>query len=172
MATHVVSYQRDTSYVTNISKGATCYAVLGTMTVGGTTFRTFERFSMMADRPENDFPHLAPGDYTTAVMYWHGKLGRVINPYNGTGPSKRYNNVLVHAGSRPSHFEGCIGPGTLEGAGVTAKMTRGDQAMAFIWKSCGGNAADKKGWSIRALKVLLRVENAFPGKAGLTLYTG
>ena len=104
MTTPIVTYERGTSYVTNVAGGATCYGLVGKMVCAGTTFATFERFSMRANDPTQDFPHLDAGDYATAVMYHHARLGRIINPYNGYGPSKRLNNVLVHAGTVPSHL--------------------------------------------------------------------
>ena len=44
--------------------------------------------------------------------------------------------------------------------------------MNFIWLQCGGKAGDTTGWSGKALKVIFRVSNAFPDKAGLTPYSG
>lgn len=169
MATTVVSYERGTTYVTNIADSDTCYALVGSLWVGGLAFDTLERFSL---KKKPDFVHLSAKDHTTAVMYWHSKLGRVINPLNGTGTSKLYNNILVHAGSKPSHYKGCIGPGFLEKHGDSQRLSLAKESMELIWEQCGGAPGVKPEWSRSALSILFRVENAFPDPSSCTPHRG
>lgn len=167
-----VTYERDLFYVENVKDSKKCYAVVGWLFTGGTWFQTLERFSMTAQGPSEDFPHLPAGEYgTTAVMYWHSSKGRVLNPYNGTATTKRYNNILFHKGTYPSNFEGCIGPGTLSGAGLRSTLSGTQDALEFIWTQCGGKAGEKPGWTSKALSVALRVLNDFPGASALSPYT-
>ena len=44
MATAVVTYERGTTYITNISGGKTYYAATGSLWVGGLRFDTIERY--------------------------------------------------------------------------------------------------------------------------------
>lgn len=169
MATSAVIYERGTTYVTNISGGKTCYGLVGEIWIGGLCFETLERFSL---KDKVDFIHLAKGDYAGAVMYWDTKRGRVLNPWNGAATSKQLNNILVHRGSRPSHFEGCIGPGFLESRGTARELSYSPEAMEVIWGTAGGAPGDRTGWTRTALKVHLTVKNAFPDRATLTPHTG
>jgi hypothetical protein len=172
MATAVVTYERGTTYITNISDSETCHAVTGSLMVGGLMFDTIERY-----KPKGvDFVHLVQRDYN-GVMYWHASKGRVINPWNGYGPNAKQNNILVHRGVRPSHFEGCIGPGFLGKGGKDPTlpsapdvMADGPICMELIWENCGGAPNSKAGWSATALKVTFRVANAFPDRATLKKY--
>jgi len=168
MATTVVSYTRGSTYITNLHDGTVCYGLVGEMVVGGLTFDTIERFALK----HLDFVHLAAQDYMSAVMYWHSKLGRVINPWNGTGPNSRQNNILIHRGTKPSHFEGCIGPGLLEKKGSANELIYAPEALELIWEMCGGVPDSKPKWSQNALQVVFRVTNEFPDRSTLTKNTG
>ena len=172
MATTVVTYTRGTTYIKEIKDGKTLYGLLGDLVVGGLAFDSIERFNLH----HGDFVHLKPQDYMSAVMYWHSKLGRVINPWNGTGPSDKQNNILVHAGgkygAKPHHFEGCIGPGFLEKKGKVCDLSLTRESMEVIWETCGGAPGSKPGWSKNALQVVFRVDNDFPDRATLTENTG
>jgi hypothetical protein len=163
MATTVVSYTRGTTYISNISGGKTCYGLVGEMAVGGLLFETIERFS----KEGLDFVHLKPQDYMLAIMYWHDRLGRVINPWAGNGPSKQQNNILIHRGTKPSHYEGCIGPGFLETKGSAFELTYAPESLEVIWETCGGAPGSKPGWSKNALQVVFRVTNEFPERSTL-----
>lgn len=174
MATAVVIYERGTTYITNISDSKTCYAVTGSLTVGGLRFDTIERFAKTGE----DFVHLVARDYD-AVMYWLASKGRVLNPWNGYGPSEKQNNILVHRGERPSWFEGCIGPGRLGKGGKNPALPSAPDVLADsvlcmeqIWENCGGAPGAKPAWSNKALKVTFRVANAFPAPASLKPYAG
>lgn len=112
-----------------------------------------------------------------SVMYWHESKGRIINVWNGYGPNKQQNNILVHRGAQPSWFEGCIGPGFLGKGGKDPSapsapdvMADGPICMEVIWENCGGVAGAKPGWTANALKVTFRVANAFPERATLKKY--
>lgn len=164
----VVTYSRGAKYISDVSGGKTCYGLLGTLAVGGQSYDTVERFVLTG----MDYVHLAAQDYPTAVMYWHAKLGRIINPWNGYGPNSKQNNILVHRGTHPSWFEGCLGPGKLTAAGGAFSIAGGEEAMEMVWTLCGGASGDKKGWTAKALKVAFRVTNAFPERSGLTAHTG
>ena len=99
MATPVVTFRRGSTYISNISDRKTCYGLVGELAVGGLLFDTLERFVLK----DLDFVHLTPRDYMKAVMYWHSRLGRAINPWNGTGPNDRSRPVKcvsVRGGSR------------------------------------------------------------------------
>src|SRR5438552_2452791 len=112
MATPVVFYTRGTTYVSNVSKGQTYYALIGTLTAPGLEFDSLENFDLNINYV--DTVHLKPRDYPSAIMYFHSRLKcYVINPWNGTGPGIQENEILVHSGSVPSDFEGCIGPGLM-----------------------------------------------------------
>ncbi len=147
MATPVVTYERGSHYIKNISGSKTCYGLVGELGVGGLLFQTLERFQLSG----LDFVHLKPQDYTTAVMYWHPKLGRVINPWNGLGPNAQQNNILIHRGTKPSHFEGCIGPGFLETKGNAQELSLSPESLELVWELCGGAPGDKPAWSKKAL---------------------
>lgn len=168
MAIKVVSYTRGTTYVTNISGGKTAYGLVGTLWIGGLAFDTLERFALDGI----DFVHLAAKDYSGAVMYWDSKRSRVLNPWNGYGPNSRQNNILVHTGTKPSHFAGCIGPGFLEKRGSSQELSYSPESMELIWENAGGAPGSKPGWSKTALKVVFRVENAFPDRKTLKPHTG
>jgi len=168
MATPVVTYTRGSTYIKNISDGKTCYALLGDIVVVGLAFDAIERFNLTG----LDFVHLNPRDYMPAVMYWNEGQGRVINPWNGYGPTKKQNNILVHAGSKygakPSNFEGCIGPGSLETKGKAYELSLSPESMEVIWDNCGGTPGSKPGWNKDALQVCFRVANEFPDRKTLT----
>jgi len=163
MATTVVTYTRGSTYIKNVSHGKTCHGLVGWMVVGGLTFQTIERFS----KEGLDFVHLKPKDYMSAVMYWHSKLGRVINPWQGTGPNHQQNNILIHRGTKPSHFEGCIGPGFLDSKGSAFELTLSKASLELIWETCGGVPDSKPGLSKNPLRVVFRVTNAFPDRSTL-----
>lgn len=168
MATPVITYSRGSSYIKNVSGDKTCYALVGELAVGGLLFETLERFTLTG----MDYVHLRAQDYMSAIMYWHSKLGRVVNPWAGTGPTSKQNNILVHRGTKPSHFEGCIGPGFLEKKGDAYTLSLAPESLEVIWETCGGAKGSKPAWGKDALHVVFRVANDFPDRSTLSENTG
>jgi len=144
MVATVLAYTRGSTYIKNVSGGKACYGLVGELQVHGYLFETIERFSLDG----LDFVHLKAQEYSGAVMYWHSTLGRVLNPWNGLGPNAQYNNILVHRGTKPSSFEGCIDPGFLEMRGSAQELTLSKESMEIIWEQCGGKPNAKPGWSM------------------------
>ncbi len=165
----VITYTRRATYISDVSGGKTCYGLLGTLVIAGRSYDTVERFALTG----LDYVHLGAQSYAkTAVMYWHAKLGRIINPWNGHGPNPKQNNILVHRGTHPSWFEGCIGPGKLMGTAGKYSISGGVEAMEAIWTTCGGKVGDRTGWTAKAITVDFTVTNPFPERSGLKPHTG
>ncbi|MBX3498237.1 MAG: hypothetical protein KF889_02240 [Alphaproteobacteria bacterium] len=173
-AATVIRYERGDEYVENlytaitkdkrtgkeIRTSKTAYGLVGTLWVGGYAFDTIERM--------HGYVHMKPGDYPMSSMYdeahTNGTHGLVVNPWLGktaqADPQQR--NILIHKGSMPSHFEGCIGPGFLEGG----KLTYSQQAMEIIWEQCGGKDRTK------SIIVTLRVSGQMPALESCRKYAG
>ena len=171
MATTVITYTRGSTYISEYHDGTYYYGLIGTLTVGGLKFDSLENFNL--NRKTVDTVHLKAQDYISAVMYWHTNLKcYVINPWNGTGPNDKQNNILVHSGSRPSDFAGCIGPGFLARAGTPNSLSLSRASLKLIWENCGGAPDNKPEWSKNALQVVFRVTNDFPDRKTVTKSTG
>src|SRR5262245_25359767 len=171
MATTVVTYTRGSTYISENSDGTSYYGLIGTLTVGGLEFDSLENFDLNIKNV--DTVHLKPRDYMSAVMYWHTKLKcYVINPWNGTGPTHKQNNILVHSGSTPSDFAGCIGPGFLAVAGTPNSLSYSKASLQVIWETCGGAKGSKPESSKNGLQVVFRVSNDFPDRKTVTKSTG
>lgn len=171
MARKLVTYERGTTYVSNIVSGSTpCYGLVGTLWIGGLAFDTLERFEL--DLKTKDYVHLPKGDYLRAVMYWHSGKKRVIHPWAGKAPSQKQENILIHAGTKPSHFEGCLGVGFLEKAGSAQELRYDKESLELIWEQAGGVPGKQEGWNASSPIVLFKVLNAFPDRKALRPHSG
>jgi hypothetical protein len=168
MARPVVTYERGSTYISHVSAGKTCCGLVGTLTVGGLAFDTIERFDMTS---VPDFVHLPAGDFARAVMYWHAAKKRIIHPWAGKGPTQKQENIFVHKGSLPAHFEGCIGVGFLSRAGNAFELQRADIALEVIWETVGGVPGQKEGWNASSPHVVLRVTAPFPDRKTLKAHS-
>jgi hypothetical protein len=174
MAATVIRYERGDEYVENvyphvtkdpksgkeIKTDKTAHGLVGTLWVGGYAFDTLERM--------DGYVCLKPGEYTMSSMYDEahtgGTHGIVVNPWLGKTAegNKQLRNILIHKGSVPSHFEGCIGPGFLE----ANQLTYSRESMEIIWEQCGGR--DRK----KSIIVTLRVEGEMPALSACRKYAG
>lgn len=174
MAATVIRYERGDEYVENlytdvykdpktgkqIKTDRTAHGLVGTLWVGGYAFDTLERM--------DGYVHMKPGDYPMSSMYDEahtgGTHGIVVNPWLGKTAEKngQLRNILIHKGTVPSHFEGCIGPGFLE----ANKLTYSRESMEIIWEQCGGK--DRK----KSIVVTLRVEGEMPDFKNCRKYAG
>jgi len=174
MAATVIRYERGDEYVENvynavtkdpksgkeIKTAKTAHGLVGTLWVGGYAFDTLERM--------DGYVHLKPGEYTMSSMYDEaetgGTHGLVVNPWLGKTAegNKQLRNILIHKGSVPSHFEGCIGPGFLE----ANQLTYSKESMEIIWDQCGGK--DRK----KSIIVTLRVSGEMPALTSCRKYAG
>lgn len=174
MAATVIRYERGDEYVENvynavtkdpksgkeIKTAKTAHGLVGTLWVGGYAFDTLERM--------DGYVHLKPGEYTMSSMYDEaetgGTHGLVVNPWLGKTAevNKQLRNILIHKGSVPSHFEGCIGPGFLE----ANQLTYSKELMEIIWDQCGGK--DRK----KSIIVTLRVSGEMPALTSCRKYAG
>jgi hypothetical protein len=168
MARPVVTYERGSTYVSHVSGGKTCCGLVGTLTVTGMAFDTIERFDKTS---VPDFVHLPARDFPRAVMYWHPAKKRIIHPWAGEGPSQKQENIFVHRGSKPAHFEGCIGVGFLTRAGNAFELQRDELALEIIWEAVGGRPDNKDGWDKHAPRLVFRVTAPFPDRTKLTPLT-
>lgn len=73
----------------------------------------------------------------------------------------QYANILFHAGSVPSHFEGCIGCGWIE----SKKLTFSQEAMYYIYTLVGGKL-------VTAPQITVQVVGKIPTAASLKEYAG
>jgi hypothetical protein len=141
----VLTYTRGSTYVRNITSGSGATAtyahgLVGTLEVGGHRFDTVERM--------NGYVCMAGDEtYANSAMYWHKKYSYVINPWLG--------NILFHRGSRPSHFEGCVGVGTLVGD----QLTGGTDTFRKIWELVGGAKGAQTGQVVVSLKVVGKMKS-------------
>ncbi|MGE0422216.1 MAG: hypothetical protein AB7O88_08125 [Reyranellaceae bacterium] len=174
MAATMIRYERGDEYVENIytdvtkdpktgkqlKTDKTAHGLVGTLWVGGYAFDTLERM--------DGYVHMDPGVYAMSSMYDEahtgGTHGLVVNPWLGKAAEgdKQRRNILIHRGSLPSHFEGCIGPGFLE----ANRLTYSKEAMEILWDQCGGK--DRK----KSIVVTLRVEGAMPALRNCRKYAG
>jgi hypothetical protein len=169
MAATVITYERGSATIENVADGKTCFGLVGTLSVGGFAFDTIERIGGGV----TPFVNLKPKDYPMSTMYWHPSKGRVINPYKGPGASAQMNNILVHKGSVPSHFEGCIGPGFLESKGSKHHLSLSKESMEIIWEQCGGAPGVKPAGSVKPMLIVtFRVVGEMPKKSATTDYGG
>lgn len=128
------------------------WAIRGTMEVGGHRFDTIER--------AGGFVALKPGTYLALMEtsknhgLWTNAAGKAIAAKDApTTPGAKFtgrrqlrpqhsqtNNkgvkaaILVHAGSKPSHFVGCIGVGEKSGEGIG----KSGASMATLFRLLGG----------------------------------
>lgn len=167
MAATVITYERGDTYVDNIYKAKeknkegkeievtkTAHGLVGTLWVGGYAFDTLERM--------DGYVKLKPGRYEKSSMYVDKKRGKVVNPWLGALESDpQYRNILIHSGSVPSHFEGCIGVGFLE----AGKLTYSNESMEILWEQCGGTVGKEP-------IVSLVVVGEMPALKGLKKATG
>jgi hypothetical protein len=142
---HLLVYERGTDVAARFSPKAkqTAHAGIGTMTIGGETFDTFERL--------DGYVALDPGHYVCTMEYSPSKFWppggtekrRQIRPLNhgkikqGTS---RLAAILIHPGEYPSSFVGCIGVGRREGN----QLKRSGPSMDLLLKLCGGFKPGKK----------------------------
>lgn len=150
-----IIYTRGTELVSEDKGDA--FALRGTMEIGGHRFDTIER--------AGGYVALKPGTYLALMEtsknhgVWTNAGGKVIPAKDAkttegakfTGrrqlrPQHSQTNnkgvqaaILVHAGSKPSHFVGCIGVGEKGGEGLVKSGT----SMATLFKLLGGYADGK-----------------------------
>ena len=129
----------------DIKTARTAHGLVGTLWVGGYAFDTIERM--------DGYVHMKPGEH-----------GIVVNPWLGqtSDDSIQLRNILVHKGSIPSDFEGCIGPGFLE----ANQLTYSKQSMEIIWEQCGGKDRAK------SIIVTLYVSGEMPDLKSCKKYCG
>lgn len=135
MAVTVLEYKRGDRYVKSTSGGKTAHGLVGELWVHGLCYDTIERMDgYVALDGGRSYPH--------STMYWHKRLRcYVVNPWHHkTNKNGVRAEILMHKASRPSHLQGCIGPGILVGT----KMTLSTATMAVIWEQCGGTPGEKK----------------------------
>lgn len=145
----VITCTRGTTYVRNVASGSGANAtyahgLVGTLEVGGHSYDTVERM---------DGYVCMAGDetYANSTMYWHSHYSYVINPWLGRdAEATKKKNILFHRGTRPSHFEGCVGVGTLMGD----ELTESSAAFLKIWELVGGTKGATKGQVVVTLKVV------------------
>jgi hypothetical protein len=150
----VLTYTRGSTYVRNITSGSGATAtyahgLVGTLEVGGHRFDTVERM--------NGYVCMAGDEtYANSAMYWHKKYSYVINPWLGKdAEATKKKNILFHRGSRPSHFEGCVGVGTLVGD----QLTGGTDTFRKIWELVGGAKGAQTGQVVVSLKVVGKMKS-------------
>lgn len=171
-AATVIRYERGDEYVENIythvtkdkngtaiETKKTAHGLVGTLWVGGYAFDTIERM--------DGYVHMKPGKYMMSTMYDEaetgGTHGIVVNPWlRKAEGNAQMRNILVHKGSVPSHFEGCIGPGFLE----ANKLTYSKESMEIIWDQCGGK--DRK----KSIIVTFSVTGEMPDIKNCKKYAG
>ena len=148
-STPVMIYTRGTEVVDETTDA---WAIRGTLEVGGHKFDTIER--------AGGYVALKPGLYMAFMEQsknhgtWTNAAGKVISAKDAgltdgakfTGRRQlrpqhdQTNNkgvkaaILVHAGSKPSHFVGCIGVGEKSTEGLTKSAT----SIATMFKLLGG----------------------------------
>ncbi len=133
-----VTYTRGTTYIENAytddGKACTAHGLVGTVSVHGQTYDAIERM--------DGYVKMKAGTYPNSSMYVDAKRGKVLNPW--LGPTSEANrqlvNILFHAGSAPSHFEGCVGLGKI----AKGSLTQSSEAMAALWTQCGGKVDSDK----------------------------
>ncbi len=146
MSATVITYERGNTYVEHVYTEKTtdpktkqeiktskkAYGLVGTLTVAGCAFDTLERMQ--------GYVHMKPGTYPMSSMYEDSKRGTVVNPWLGkTAEGTKLKGILFHSGSRPEHFEGCIGAGFLKPDGL---LDQSPLIMDLIWDLCGGTEKD------------------------------
>ncbi|WP_426955706.1 hypothetical protein [Muricoccus radiodurans] len=142
---HVLIYQRGDTVVTRYSPNAKkdAHAGVGTMSIGGETFDTFERL--------DGYVALDPGHYVCKMEYspkkfWPPKSTskrKQIRPMNHgklAGSKDRAAAILIHPGEYPSSFIGCIGVGRREGN----RLKRTGESMDTLLRLCGGFKVGRK----------------------------
>lgn len=148
--TQTMIYTRSSDLVSEAESDA--WAIRGTLEVGGHKFDTIER--------AGGFVALKPGTYMALMEQsknhgiWTNAAGKVIPAKDAattqgakfTGRRQlrpqhdQTNNkgvkaaILVHAGSKPSHFVGCLGVGEKSTGGLEKSGT----SMATLFKLLGG----------------------------------
>jgi hypothetical protein len=112
-------------------------------------------------------------------MYWHTKEKepkknkyRVIQPWGGLAKTQNQENILVHYGTRPHHFKGCIGVGFLERAGSHHELRYDRQSLEVIWEHAGGKPGSREFWNVSSPRIVFRVLNAFPNIETLKPHSG
>jgi hypothetical protein len=162
-ATTVIVYKRGDQYVENsVDKidektkkktTITAHGLVGELWVHGLCFDAIERM--------DDYVCLDGGKEYISGMYWHERLGcYVINPWHEKFVAGGRAEILVHKASVPSHLEGCVAPGFLDGK----KLTLSGQSMEVIWEQCGGKSGVKK------VTATLRVEGNMKRWQNCTAY--
>lgn len=97
---------------------------------------------------------------------------RVIHPWAGKATNQKQENILVHHGSKPSHFDGCIGVGFLEKAGSALKLRYHSEALEVIWQQAGGKPGVTEFWNAASPRISFRVAHAFPARGSLKPHLG
>jgi hypothetical protein len=173
-AATVIVYKRGNQYFKNeytqkvkdpksgklVDTKTTAHGLVGELWVHGLCFDAIERM--------DGYVCLDGGrDYPNSAMYWHTRLDcYVVNPWHQKkNKDGKHAQILIHQASKPSHLEGCIGPGFFEGTSLTLSAA----TMAVIWEQCGGAPGEK---SAKPLVVTLRVEGDMKPRSACTPYTG
>ena len=139
----VITYKRGDRYVENKSGAEIAHGLVGEMWVHGYCFDAIERM--------DGYVCLDGGrSYHNSIMYWHKRLKcYVVNPWHHKlNNQKKKAEILVHRATVPSHLEGCMAPGFLEGQ----RLTLSTESMAVIWEQCGGKPG------MKSVVVTFRVE--------------
>lgn len=125
----------------------TAKALRGTIAVGGHSFDTIERMDGYVALPGGQ-------TYECSMELSPTHTGRrQIRPKHSKRNDKgKIAAILIHSGSLPNHFEGCIGVGvrSVEGLDESGKT------MTKLLKLCGGFKVGRK--------VFLEVRGEMPGK--------
>ena len=148
-AATIITYTRGSTYVRNLISGAGASAtyahgLVGKLEVGGHSYDTVERM--------DGYVCMQGGEtYGNSTIYWHKHYTYVINPWLGKdAEATKKKNILFHKGSRPSHFEGCVGVGRLVGD----ELTEGAATFLKIWELAGGAKGVKTGHIVVTVKVV------------------
>jgi hypothetical protein len=125
----VLTYTRESRVIKEF--GSTAEARSGWLSAGAFAFDTLERL--------NGYVRLDPGTYRCRMETSKSHPGRhQIRPLNHNKMTKGGTKaaILIHQGSRPSHFEGCIGIGFYDGSGN--QLTDSKICMELLFDQCGG----------------------------------
>jgi hypothetical protein len=131
-----IYYERGTDIVRE--KGKRAIAVRGTLVVRGHTFDTIERAGGYV------YLQASATSYLCHMEESHKFKGRhQIRPVHTIHNAKnQLANILIHAGSVPSNFEGCIGVGIESAQGLRDSRA----CMAQLFDLLGGFQAGASVW--------------------------